>query len=153
MKSSSKWLVGFGGAIGALVVLAVVLVLTMPGDAELLPENTPEGVVQRYFRAIEDNDYDKAYSYMAESTTNTTDNTILKWSTMYQYRGQSNAWKVIMGETELHGNTATIPVTVEVFNPGSPFDNPSYTQHFIFTLESENDTWKIVSPDYPLYLN
>ena len=58
-------LVWFGIALAALIVVTVVLVLTIgQGTAPLLPENTPEGVVQRFLLAIQDNDYLAAYGYL-----------------------------------------------------------------------------------------
>ncbi len=66
MKTSSRWLLIFGVTIGVLVIAAVVLVLTMPTpETRLLPEDTPEGIVQRYFLALEAEDYVTAYSYLS----------------------------------------------------------------------------------------
>jgi hypothetical protein len=57
MKSSSRLLFAFGVTIGALVIYAIVLVLTMPGpETYLLSEDTTEGIVQRYFLALEAGD-------------------------------------------------------------------------------------------------
>jgi len=48
-----------------LIVASVVVVfLGDRGDTALLPEDTPEGIVQRYLQAIEDGDSRRAYGYL-----------------------------------------------------------------------------------------
>jgi hypothetical protein len=51
VKPSSRLLLVFGASIGVLVIVALVLVLTMPTpETRLLPEDTPEGIVQILLR-------------------------------------------------------------------------------------------------------
>ncbi len=152
MKSSSKWLLGFGTAIGILVILAVVLVLVMPenNEIELLPENTPDGVVQRYVNAIRNRDYEEAYGYLSSSALEDEPryNTFEQWSGMFLNRGQVDAWRAEIGEPEIHDNKAVVMVTVEVFDPDSVFGDPVDTMYYQFILEKQDGVWKITSPLY-----
>ncbi|UCC17161.1 MAG: hypothetical protein JSU58_01025, partial [Dehalococcoidales bacterium] len=149
MKSSNKWLLGFGTAIGILVILAVVLVLTMPGneEIELLPADTPEGVVQRYIFAIEDGNYEEAYDYLSPSALeeDLRYGTYEEWAGMFMYREWADAWRAVIDEPEIRGDKATVSVTIEIFNPDGVFSNPVDTRYYPFTLEKQEGIWKIIS--------
>jgi hypothetical protein len=58
-------LLGFGITIGILVIIAVALVLSTRGSVSLLPADTPQGTVQRFLVALQDKDFQKAYSYLS----------------------------------------------------------------------------------------
>ncbi len=148
MKSSSRWLLVFGAAIGVLVIVAVVLVLTMPGreSAPLLPEDTPEGIVQRYILALEDDDYLKAYDYLSPSTKQ--DLVYENWRRPGVSSRDRPGYKITLGESSVKGNEATVNLTVDIFRPDGPFDDPVSTQHITFLLEKEGTTWRITSPTY-----
>ncbi|UCD08481.1 MAG: hypothetical protein JSU79_08990 [Dehalococcoidales bacterium] len=152
MKSSNKWLLGFGTALGVLVILAVVLVLTMPGsdEVELLPEDTPGGVVQRYIYAINDGNFEEAYSYLSPSALedDLRNGTYEDWSGMYMYREWADAWRAIIDEPEILGEKATVNVRIEVFKPDGVFRDPVDTRYYYFTLENQEGAWKITSPLY-----
>src|SRR5688572_18880506 len=51
------------GVIGALVIVALIVVFTR-GDAAPLDESTPEGVVQRYSAAVIEGDEEGAIGYL-----------------------------------------------------------------------------------------
>ena len=152
MKSSNKWLLGFGTALGILVILAVVLVLTLPGsdEVELLPADTPDGVVQRYMFAIKDSNYEEAYSYLAPSVNDDDPrfNTYEEWSGMFLYDEWADAWRAIIDEPEIRGERAIVNVTIEIFNPNGLFNDPVDTRYYPFILEKQEGVWKIISPLY-----
>lgn len=150
MKSSNKWLLGFGSALGILVVLAVVLVLTMSGNDEidLLPESTPEGIVQRYVLAIQNQDYEEAYGYLSASAIADEGryNSFEEWSRGYLNDYYKDAWRAIIGDAEYRNGKAFITVTIEFFKPEGLLRDPVTTWYYPFTLEREGDVWKITSP-------
>jgi hypothetical protein len=161
MKSSSRLLVAFGITIGVLVVIVIVLGLTLSGEqtVSLLPEDTPEGTVQRYILAIQDKDYEKAYSYLSptalveeEEEDNSYYASYENWSRPYSWRGESSGWKATQGESSITGDEATVEVTIEVFRPEVPFADPVCSRHYTFQLRKEDTSWRITSPLYPLYL-
>lgn len=155
MRSSSRWLFAFGITIGILVVVAVVLVLTTTGEdaVNLLPEDTPEGIVQRYLLATEAGDYEKAYSYLSPSAVaeETYYDSYRKWSQGFLQNRRKNAWKATMGVSVITDDKATVPVTIDVFRPDAPFISPVNTSYYNFILQKEGDSWKIISHVYPLY--
>ena len=151
MKSSSRSLLIFGVAIGVLVIVAIVLVLTIGGAREvpLLPEDEPGGIVQRYFLALDDGEYQTAYSYLSPPADEKL--TYEKWHPSVSSEDKPS-WQVTLGDSTVTGDEATVDVTVDVFRPGGPFDNPMYTHHTTFFLKQEGTSWKITSPTYVWFL-
>lgn len=146
MKPSSRWLLAFGVAIGVLVIVAIVLVLTMPApETRLLPEDTPEGTVQRYFLALQAEDYVTAYSYLSFPPDKTI--SYENWRRGIYYRPEDRpGLRVTLGKSVVKDNEATVDVVVDIFRPGGPFDNPVRTQHVTFFLQKEGTSWEISSP-------
>ena len=145
MKPSSRWLLGFGVAIGVLVIAAVVLVLTMPAqEVRLFPEDTPEGTVQRYFLALKAEDYVTAYSYLSPPPSEKYP--YEEWRSPFISPGEKPGFKVTLGKSAVKDTEATVDVIVDVFRPSGPFDNPVHTHHITFYLKKEGTSWKITSP-------
>jgi hypothetical protein len=146
MKSSARFLLGFGIAITVLIIVTVTLVLTMKGSDALLPADTPQGVVQRFLIAVQDEEYEKAYGYLQVQENGKT----LSFNDWYQtsfpsLRTSQTSWKATLGKTVVTGSTATVQVFVDVFRPGGPFDNPVNTQDISFQLTKVGDGWFITS--------
>jgi len=145
MKTSTRFLLGFGIGIVALLVVTVVLVLTLKGSPALLPADTPEGVVQRFLMAIQDQDYQKAYTYLHIEERGS----VLSFEDWYQQtfppfrNSNQGSWKATLGKTTRAGNTATAEVFVDVFRPGGPFDNPVQTMTVSYQLTRTSDGWFI----------
>jgi hypothetical protein len=147
MKSSNRWLLIFGAAIGVLVIVAIVLVLTLPAkEAPLLSEDTPEGTVQRYLLALEAEDYATAWSYLSPPASEKL--TYEDWMRSAVSPGEKPGLKVTLGKSAITNSTATVEVIVDVFRPGGPFGNPVSTNHFSFVLTKQGTSWKITSPTY-----
>jgi hypothetical protein len=147
VKSSSRWLLAFGATIGVLVIVAIVLVLTMPTpETRLLPENTPEGIVQRYFLALKTGDYIKAYSYLIPPPSEKYP--YQEWSGPFSSSGEKPEWQARVVKSAVSDSEATVDVVVDVFRPGGPFDNPVRTNQITFFLKKEGTSWKITSPTY-----
>ena len=146
MRSSSRLLLAFGVAIGVLVIVAIVLVLTMVSKepSPSLPEDTPEGTVERYLLALENEDYLKAYSYV--SPTSDSKITYESWRGSFSTSRERPGWKATLGKSSVLGDAATVDVTIDVFSPSRPFANPVRTQHYTFQLKKEGSSWSITNP-------
>ena len=145
MKSSNRLLIIFGSAIGVLVIVAIILVLAMPvHQPALLPEDTPEGTLQRYFIALQNEDYAKAYSFITqpEDPKMTYD----MWRGQYNRPTEQNAWKVTIGKAIIIGNDATVDVVIEVFRQQGPFSDPININRMSFSLRKAGAGWTIISP-------
>jgi hypothetical protein len=115
VKPSSRWLLIFGAAIGALVIVAIALVFTLgrPGSAPLLPEDTPEGTVQRYLLALEAEDYKTAYSYLSFPSNKQISYDVWKGRAI-RYE-EKHGVKVTLEKSTVTGDEATVYVVVDVF--------------------------------------
>ncbi len=151
MKPSSRMLIGFGSAIAILIIVTVVLVLTLgQGSSVSLPENTPQGTIQRYLQAVQNKDYTTAYNFLAPPTS-TPDITrgpvqTFEFYVMSAQNAANNTWKANLGKVTETGTTANVEVTVEVFRPEGPFGNPVNTHNVTFFLKKAGTGWLITSP-------
>lgn len=146
MKASNRFLLGFGIAIGALIIVTLVLVATIgQRNAPLLPENTPEGVVQRFLVAIQERDYPQAYSYLGPDRVGVKV-TYEDWVRQFQYNRGEAGWKATLGQTVGTGDERTVEVIIEVFRPGGPFEDPVHTNRVNYFLKRTGDTWRIIMP-------
>lgn len=155
MKASRNLFIGFGVAIGVLVLIAVALALFTRGTAVTLkPENTPEGTVQRFLLALQEKDYPGAYNYLKveEAGRGLTYGEWLQSVPQPPFSSQT-AWKATLSKTSVTGTSATVEVAVDTFRPGGPFEDPVRTQTVIFALTKIGDTWFISNrpPIYWLY--
>lgn len=154
MKASTRLLVTFGISIGVLIIVGVVLALTLSGSqtVSLLPEDTPEGTVQRYLHAVKAEDYEKAYSYLSPTTLaeQTRSNTYEEWSQRSSWWRESSGWKAILGESSITGDEATVTVIIDIFSPEVPFTDPTHSRIYNFQLKKDDTSWKITSPIHPL---
>jgi hypothetical protein len=65
VKTSTRWLMGFGAGFLALIIVTLTLVFTLGQNSQpLLPANDPEGALQRYLLAVGEKDYITAYKYL-----------------------------------------------------------------------------------------
>ncbi len=151
MKSSKNILLWFGVIIAVIVVLTVALVLiNQSREVTFLPENTPEGVVQRFLLAIQDKDFPKAYSYLniIEHGTKLSYENWLNYAKPV-YATEQSTWRASLISTNITGNTAVVEINIDIFRPNSqPLDNAVYSQRVLYYLsETTNDRWYITS--YP----
>ena len=145
MSKANRWLAIFGAIIGLVLVVAVVLTLVLSHDSPLLPENTPEGTLQRFILAIRDRDQSTAEKYLSSR--------ILALSGEYLWRDygydyRSPAWQAILGKTNITNGEATIVVNIDTLNSGAPLSSSVYSRSIMVTLIRENGTWKIDRPEY-----
>ncbi len=153
MKPSSRILIAFGSAIAVLIIVTVVLVLTLgQGSSVSLPQNSPQGAIQRYLQAVQDKDYAKAYSLLTPPTTPTPDGgkpvppQDFQYYVMSAQNAANNTWKANLGKVTETGNTATVDVSVEVFRPSGPFGNQVSTNNVTFFLKQAGNSWLITAP-------
>ncbi len=153
MKTSNRLLLWFGAAIGVLVIVTVALVIgTTRGNSVLLPENTPEGTVQRFLLAIEQRDYAKAYSYLALDEKGQP----VPYEDWVQSLPPSvsadSSWKATIDKSTVRDSDATIDVTISVFRPRGPFNDPVSSNRVSFTLKKVGTSWRITSRPYLYFL-
>lgn len=132
-------------ALGAFGLIAVALLtIALAGrPAELAPASTPEGVVQRFFDAAYRRDYVAAYAMLSEETRD--DLSLADFQARLRYERQS---ELRVDEVALHGETATVTVTVTYYSPGGLFGGSEWSSQYDLMLEREGDTWRIIGQPF-----
>jgi len=148
VKSSNRFLLGFGIAITALIAVVIVLVVVNKDYTKQYPADTPQGVVQQFIQSMKAEDYPQAFTFLNVVESGRT-LTYQEWLTSdvgspYRQSGQSS-WRASFGKINTYGNTATVEVNVDVFQAGGPFGNPINSQTVLFNLTKIDGTWYITT--------
>ena len=150
-NASTNWLIGAGAVVAILVAAALAVALIADrGEPELRAEATPEGVVQRYLIAIDDDDPEVAYGYLSQR---------LKDACTYQHFRDNLAWireqdmRIGFEKTEAVGEGQEVTVRIrQIYVRGNipPFtpDESSYTQRFV--LRQYGSDWQFYEPPWPM---
>jgi hypothetical protein len=147
MKTSNRFLLGFGIIIVAIVAIAVTLAVTGGNEpVKLLPETSPEGTAQRFLMAVKDQDYLKAYSFLAPQSEQIKGDSYENWVRSTQSSRDMSSWKASIVKSTVRDNDATVEVAVDVFRPDGPLANPVNTNRVTFLLQKEDGKWLINQP-------
>lgn len=154
MKKTDKILIGIVSGIILLVVVAFAVALLRPRQT-YLSENTPEGVAFNYMFALQQGDYERAYSYLSPDIVGYPRNAEVFASNL-----RTSAWRlrqlddasttIVVEQTDIRGPDATVTLKETRFNENGLFDSNQYSRLFDTTLRQRPDkTWKIVyAQDY-----
>ena len=152
---SSRWLAGAALVILVIIVLSVVVALVnRPREADLLPASTPEGTVQRYLLAVEQEEGRGAYEYLAPALQERCDFQYFRNSTRGIRRragGTAEDLRVTLEDTKAINGTVAVRVRINRFRVSAPFDFNEYSHVRTFTLEKVDDSWLFVEEPWPMY--
>ena len=154
MSSSTRWLVGIAVALGVLALVAVGAALaTRGGQALEYPEDTPEGVVQRYLRALGEGDTATAYGYLAPDVQAACPQR--EWREQAQWSAQQlEDAQVLLREVQRPAaGEAVVRVEVRRVEIGQPFPVPpnEYSFEERFRLRQQDDgSWRLAEPVWPV---
>lgn len=148
MSSSSRFLLGFGILI--LVIVAISVIIAVIGSnqpVKILPENSPEGTVQRFLTAVRDRDYTKAYDFLAPQAGTDKTNTLDQWvSSTQNSRNSTSSWTASIVKSTVNDDNASVDVVIEVFRPNGPLTDPVNSNNVTFLLQKAGDGWLIQQP-------
>lgn len=147
-NSSSAWLIGAAAAVVLLVVASVIVALTRDrGGTSFFPEDTPEGVVQRYLQAIKNDDLPAAYGYLnsdlrkACTVQNMRDNT--DW-----FRRQDS--RITLDKTQTLELGVMVQVRVTQVHADRPFVPSESSSIYAYYLEKQDGAWRFSQPPWPM---
>jgi flagellar basal body-associated protein FliL len=139
-EMSKMWLIGGLVVVVALVVGAVVTALVTSRSADLLPAGSPEGVVQRYLRALEKEEYGEAFGYLTAD--------LQRRCRVEEFAGRDH-WpyseedqEIALEKTQTFNGSAVVRATVTVFHAGAPFGS-EYSYDRTFNLKLEDGQWRL----------
>ena len=142
-RGPSVALWAFAGVIVAvLIVGAVVGGLRNP---DVLPADSPQGVVQAYLQALFDRDFAQAREYL--------DSEAAAACTAAAYR---DAWipeslTASLDEISVDGTTAEVTVRLRSVTAPGPFSSGAYSSLETFTLQRQDDQWRITGDPWPIW--
>ena len=148
---SSRWLVAVAGVVVALILVSVAVALINPrGAAETLPEDTPEGVVQRFVLAIQDRDYSLAHGYLSDELKKTCTVAQMEGNTRWSLDSMQDNRIALLDKEELSGGRTQVRVRVTQVNVSPPFGVNEYNHEERYILVQENGEWRFADPPWPL---
>jgi len=136
-RGPDRTLVAVLVAIGVIVVVALVVVLTR-GSAAPLDPSTPEGVVQRYAQAVADGDDDAALDYLAPTSE----------LECYDYDTGAERARLTFVNTDIAGGRATVTVKLTTTYGYGLFGSSQSTYEERFELEKNGADWQITEAPY-----
>lgn len=136
-----RFLTGILLGIAALVVIALVVFFLRQNSQSYVSEDVPEGVVHNYVLAVLNDDYEKAYGYLADLDNK---------PTYEQFRdafltGAVNPTNstVDIGDSEIKADTASVEFAL-IYTPNDPFST-GYRDVQRALLVSQDGAWKLSS--------
>jgi hypothetical protein len=140
-----RFLTGILIGIAVLVVIALAVFFLRQGSQSYVSDDAPEGVVHNYVLAVLNDEYEKAYSYLADLDHK---------PTYEQFRDafikgvvNPNNSAVDIGTSEISDDTASVEVAL-LYNPSDPFST-GYRDVQRAVLVKQKGVWKLSSmPGY-----
>jgi len=140
---SRMWLLG--AATFVIVLLAggiAAALVTGRGGTELLPSDSPEGVVQRYLLALRDEDYERAYDYLSSDVQRDCSYDYFLKGASYTEIGER---QVTLESVRTTDDRAQVKARGTVLEPGGLFGASESSQDWTFHLKLEGGRWRLVS--------
>lgn len=144
-SASSRWLAGIA-SFAAVLIIVSVLVSVLANDDDLLPADTPEGAVQRYLRAVGDDDIVASYEYVSEDLKD--ECTLEHFLQMTRFREQN--FSAALSQTTDIGDKTVVSVEITEQGNDGPFGSGQYSFDTSFTLVLENGEWRMSEPPWPV---
>jgi hypothetical protein len=138
--TSTIILVVVGTLVAVLVAVSVFFALQPPTQFD---PNSPEGTAQGYFQAIEDGDKNLATNFLTEDLQEFCDG---EW----RYRDFESASRVVINDTKIDGDTATVKVAITVSYGDDPFGGGSYDHDETIKMVRVGDVWLISTLTWPM---
>jgi uncharacterized protein YneF (UPF0154 family) len=133
--------------IGVIILLALGVFLLRQNTSTYIAEDNPAGIVHNYVLAIYQQDFQKAYTYLAEAEQK---------PDFEQFRQSFVSINLNLGdaslkinETSLQSDSATVYITI-IRQSNGPFSEP-YREPQTAILVKQNGQWKLTSMPYPYW--
>ena len=144
--ASGRWLAGITVVVGALVVVSLIVALAAgSGEAPLLAEDTPEGTVQRYIRALQAGEYDDAHALLSEADGRCD---IDDFKRQRRFDAENDV-RVRLGATRPAGADVEVTVHVTRFSASPPFGVSESTSDYRYLLTETDAGWRVVDAPWP----
>jgi hypothetical protein len=144
-----RFLTGILIGIGVLVIAALAVFFIRRDTQSYVQEDVPESVVHNYVVALLNQDYEKAYGYLADLDNKPTYDEFRN-SFVTGILGNAGNSAVDVGESQVTEENATVEEAM-IYNPSDPFST-GYRDVQNAILVKQGGEWKISSmPTYYLW--
>ena len=146
---TDRFLIGILIGFAVLLVVAGLSVWLLRQPVRELPADTPGGVVQRFYRALEGHDYDAAYAYLASSMVDKPTRDEFASYNLTSRDGNQQR-RIRIDRENIYGDNATVDAGVTYYYQSSwPFGgSDEWTSTETFGLRRENGQWLITELPY-----
>ncbi len=141
-----RFLIGILVFIGLLVVTSLVLFLIRRQGPAYVAEGTPEGVIHNYVVALQNRDYARAYSYVAEGSGMPAAD---EFRNVMAQQLNNSSTAIMITHTDLEMNRAVIDLNL--IHQGSDPLSREWESSETALLVSQHGTWHITSMPYPYW--
>ena len=139
-----RFLTGILIGIGVLVVAALVLFFVRQGNDEYVVDDTVEGVLHNYVLAVQKQDYQKAYGYLADDDRKPSYEAFRRaFLNNEVFPGDSG---IEITNVDLNGDEALVNLSI-IYLSSDPF-SPGYTNDGNALLVKQGGEWKILQMPY-----
>ncbi|MBI4202769.1 MAG: hypothetical protein HY532_06645 [Chloroflexi bacterium] len=150
MSSSTRWLIGIALGVALLTIVSAVIALARERDAPLLPEGTPEGVVQRFLNAIQGRDYVQVHSYLSSQLQTYCTASHIRESLRWWEENTRNIRVELLSTTEVEDGKKEVRVRVTEVTTSPPFGANEYSHQEFYLLVQQDESWRIDEPPWPI---
>lgn len=142
-----RFLLGILIGIAILVLLALLVFFLRPDGLEYGPDDTPEGVTRNFIVAVQLQDYQKAYGYLAEDDDKPSLDQFIEPFQLNYINPADSGVEII--DANISGNRASVQVSI-IYNARDPFAG-SYRNSDQAALVLQSGQWKIRQMPYPFW--
>lgn len=142
-----KFLLGILAGIATLILVALAVFLLRPETLQYQPDDTPQGVVHNYMVALYQQDYFKAYSYLAEDEYKPSYEDFSQVF-LLNYSNPANAGVEVL-ESKISTDQASVEISI-IYSPNDPFSN-GYRNIEYASLINQGGQWKIRNMPYAFW--
>ena len=145
--TSNRSLLVVGAIVVALSVTAIVAAVAV-GDrtAPVYAVDTPEGTLQRYLAAWDDEDLPAAHAYFSSNVRRAMDlRAFERARDSWEEYSTNDAQRVLFESSRIDGDEATVVLAVEQFS-GEGLDGSAYRYERQVRLVREDGAWRIDEP-------
>jgi len=147
---ADKFLIGIVVVIVLIVVAAFAVTLTRPEET-YLADDSPENVVHNYLLALQQNEFDRAYSYLSPDLDGFPSSV-----DVFERDMKNNSWRfredievsLSIEGAEIKRDQATVQVLESQFYGGGLLDSGQTVITFEMELIQLDGEWKITNGDY-----
>lgn len=145
---SRSWLIGGSVIVAALVITSIALAL-LQTETEFV-RNSPEGTVQAYLRALEQDQPVRAHSLLSPQLAEACPLEDFVTDVSFS-KSQISEHRVVLLSTQVVNETTIVTVRLSRVTSSGPFGVSESSYEEEFSLKAEAGSWRISKEPWPFF--